>query len=175
MTSTRPRSSSLSSHALEHDACGVGFVANLHGQRTHELVLKGIEALIHLEHRGACGCDPESGDGAGVLVHIPHEFLSEACGGLRIKLPEPGRYGAGMVFLPPNPSYRKLGKSLLEHACRSAGLKVLGWRDVPVNERYCGRVSRSTRPHIAQAFVKPEREMTEDELERHLYLARKVA
>jgi glutamate synthase domain-containing protein 2/glutamate synthase domain-containing protein 1/glutamate synthase domain-containing protein 3 len=171
----RPTQPTPSLEQRERDACGVGFVARIDGKRTHELVEKGIEALIHLEHRGACGCDPETGDGAGVTVHIPHEFLEDACGKLGFRLPQPGGYGAGMVFLPVAASLRQRGTRLLEKAISESGLKLLGWRDVPVDERHCGRVAQSTRPHIAQIFVVPEREISQDELERRLFVARRVA
>ncbi|MFP6625648.1 MAG: glutamate synthase large subunit [Deltaproteobacteria bacterium] len=159
----------------EHDACGVGFVANISGKRTHELVLQGIETLEHLEHRGACGCDPDSGDGAGLLVQIPHEFLSATCGDLGFDLPAPGSYGAGMVFLPPTRTELVATRALLEAAGEEAGLETLGWRDLPIDEQHCGRMSLSTRPHLAQVFMKPRQDMDEDSLERRLYLARKIA
>jgi len=173
--SRRPHPLSLSAGQPERDACGVGFIASIKGERTHNLVEKGLEALIRLEHRGACGCDPESGDGAGILVHLPHEFFAAVCGEAKIKLPEPGKYGAGMVFLPPSASAQSKARKLLDKAVTEAGLSVLGWRDVPIDEEHCGRVSLSTRPHIAQIFVAPTSEIDEDALERRLFLARKIA
>jgi len=167
--------SSLAYGQAERDACGVGFVANISGERTQDLVAKGIETLICLEHRGAVGSDPESGDGAGIIVHIPHEFLAEACGDAGMQLPEPGAYGAGMVFLPTSASQLQRGQKMLERAAREVGLEVIGWRSVPTDERHCGRVSLSTMPHIAQVFLRPTEKMDEDELERRLYMARKVA
>jgi glutamate synthase domain-containing protein 1 len=172
---SRNRPLSLFDPTDERDACGVGFVANIKGERSHDIVAKGIEALIHLEHRGACGCDPETGDGAGLLVHLPHEFFARECAKKGIRLPEPGRYGAGMVFLPPDRSYQELCRRMLEHSLHAAGLWVLGWRDVPIDERHCGRLALSTRPHIAQIFVMSETPLDEDALERKLYAARKAA
>jgi glutamate synthase (NADPH/NADH) large chain len=166
----------LSDYQRERDACGVGFVANIKGDRTHDLVRKGLLALEHLEHRGACGCDPESGDGAGAIVHIPHELFAQTCGEQGIKLPEPGGYGVGMVFLPPSADPLRRARKLLEDAVVRAGLEVLGWRDVPVDLAFCGKVSQSTKPHIAQIFVGPgKQKLDEDTLERRLYAARRIA
>ncbi|MEE8312547.1 MAG: glutamate synthase large subunit [Candidatus Binatia bacterium] len=166
----------LSDHERERDACGVGFVANIKAERSHELVQKGLLALEHLEHRGACGCDPESGDGAGAILHIPHDLFAEVCGDAAIKLPEPGAYGVGMVFLPPSADALKRAKALLEESVTRSGLEVLGWRDVPVDLRHCGKVSQSTKPHIAQIFVGRGKEnLDEDALERRLYVVRRIA
>lgn len=166
----------LSDYQRERDACGVGFVANIKGERTHDLVTKGLLALEHLEHRGACGCDPESGDGAGAIVHVPHEFFAEVCGDAGIKLPEPGAYGVGMVFLPPSADALKQARKLLEEAVARSGLEVLGWRDVPIDERFCGKVSMSTKPHIAQIFIGCGKEkLDEDALERRLYVVRRIS
>ena len=159
----------------ERDACGVGFVANIDGSRSHKLVLQGIEALEHLEHRGACGCDPLSGDGAGLLVQIPHDFLAARVEETGVKLPERGRYGVGMVFLPVAAAERSRAKQLLEASLSEAGLRTLAWRDVPADEQHCGQLSLETRPHIAQVFAEPVSDMDEDDLERRLYLARKIA
>ena len=163
---------SLYSPDNEHDACGVGFVAQISGERTHDIVSKGIETLIRLEHRGACGCDPDSGDGAGILMQIPHELLAEVSG---LSLPESGKYGAGMVFLPPEEPALGQARSLLEQACNEAGLDTLGWREVPTDDKHCGWLSLSTKPAIEQIFVVPRNEIDDEALERRLYVARKVA
>ena len=160
----------------EHDSCGVGFVANSSGERTHKIILDGIEALERLEHRGACGCDPESGDGAGILLQIPHEFLEAACRDQGIRLPPRGTYGAGMVFLPNDPTLRTHAKALLDQAAGELGLHCLGWREVPVDESYCGHIARRGKPHIEQVFYGPPGDPIEpDQLERKLYIARKLA
>src|SRR6201984_1208667 len=91
---------------FEHDACGMGFIVNLDGQKSHEVIRKGIEILINLAHRGACGCDPETGDGAGILIEIPPACFVRECAGLGFSLPEPGTYGVGMIFLPVEPKQR---------------------------------------------------------------------
>jgi len=98
----------------EHDACGIGFVANIKGQKSHDIIVKGIQVLINLTHRGACGCDPETGDGAGVLIQIPHELFTRECRKLGFQLPARGEYGAGFVFLPVEPRQRLLCEGIVE-------------------------------------------------------------
>src|SRR5881394_2835151 len=95
-----PRAQGLYSPENGHDACGIGFIADIEGRKSHEIVLKGIQILINLTHRGACGCDPQTGDGAGILIQIPHEFFARECSSLGFALPDPGAYGVGMMFLP---------------------------------------------------------------------------
>ena len=159
----------------EHDACGLGFVVNIKGEQSHEIILKGIEILINLAHRGACGCDPETGDGAGILIQIPHKFFARECAALGFTLPPAGEYGVGMVFLPVEPSHRLLAEGILERIAREEGLTVLGWRDTPVNADAIGRVARASQPYIEQIFIAGAPGMTEDQLERKLYVIRKRA
>jgi glutamate synthase (NADPH) large chain len=137
----------------EHDACGLGFVVNIKGEQSHDIILKGIEILINLTHRGACGCDPETGDGAGILIQIPHKFFARECASLGFTLPPPGEYGVGMVFLPVEPSNRLLAEGILERIAREEGLTVLGWRDTPVNADAIGRIARASQPYIEQIFI----------------------
>src|SRR5215469_4731466 len=125
-----PAAQGLYHPSHEHDACGMGFIVNLAGARSQEIVRKGIEILVNLTHRGACGCDPETGDGAGILIQIPHEFF---VGELEFRLPAPGTYGVGMMFLPVDARERLICEGIVEHAAREQGLAVLGWRDTPVN------------------------------------------
>ena len=106
-TTVSPQSQGLYDPAHEHDACGVGFVADLKGRKTHAIVEKAIEVLLNLEHRGACGCEKNTGDGAGILLQTPHQFLKKVCGETGIDLPEYGRYGVGMVFLPVDANSRR--------------------------------------------------------------------
>jgi glutamate synthase (NADPH) large chain len=159
----------------EHDNCGVGFVANIEGNKSHDIVLKGIQILINLTHRGACGCDPQTGDGAGVLIQIPHSFFERECARLGFTLPAPGEYGVGMVFLPVDPQEQILCQGVLEKIAREHGLTVLGWRDTPINGDMIGRVARNTQPYIQQFFVRRGPEMDQDALERKLYVVRKQA
>jgi glutamate synthase (NADPH/NADH) large chain len=159
----------------EHDACGVGFVANIEGKKSHEIVMKGVQILINLTHRGACGCDPETGDGAGILIQIPHVFFDRECARLGFSLPAPGEYGVGMVFLPVDPQERLLCEGILEKAAKEQGLSVLGWRDTPINGNTIGRLARNAQPYIEQIFIRRGRDMDQDTLERKLYVARKQA
>jgi glutamate synthase domain-containing protein 2/glutamate synthase domain-containing protein 1/glutamate synthase domain-containing protein 3 len=159
----------------EHDGCGIGFVANIEGRKSHDIVLKGIQILINLTHRGACGCDPETGDGAGVLIQIPHSFFERECASLGFSLPPPGEYGVGMVFLPVDPHERILCEGLLEKIAAEEGLAVLGWRDTPINGNTIGRLARNTQPYIEQIFIRRAPGMDQDALERKLYVVRKRA
>ncbi|MGH9431514.1 MAG: glutamate synthase large subunit [Terriglobia bacterium] len=159
----------------EHDACGVGFVANIEGRKSHDIVAKGIQILVNLNHRGACGCDPETGDGAGVLIQIPHAFFDRECSRLGFRLPAPGEYGVGMVFLPVGRKERVLCEGILEKIASEEGLSVLGWRDTPLDGNSIGRLARNSQPYIEQVFVRRAAEMDQDALERKLYVVRKRA
>ncbi len=159
----------------EHDACGMGFVVDLHGNKSHEIIRKGIEILVNLTHRGACGCDPETGDGAGILIQIPHEFFERECREIGFSLPEPGGYGVGMMFLPVEPQQRLMCEGIVERIAREEGLTVLGWRDTPINSDAIGRTARATQPYIEQVFLRGAHDATQDELERTLYLVRRRA
>ena len=138
---------------FEHDSCGVGFVVNLNGVKSHLIINQGLEVLSNLAHRGACGCDPETGDGAGILVQIPDEFFREKCGDIGFKLPPSGDYGVAMVFLPQDDNNRKPLEDLLEKVVIEEGLSFLGWRTVPVNNKAIGSLARESEPIIRQLFV----------------------
>jgi glutamate synthase (NADPH/NADH) large chain len=170
-----PAAQGLYDPGLERDACGIGFVADIKGRRSHELVLKGIQILLNLSHRGACGCDPETGDGAGVLIQIPHEFFARECAKLGFALPIPGEYGVGMVFLPVERHERLICEGILERIVREEGLAVLGWRDTPIDADSIGRIARVSQPYIEQLFVRRALDMDQDTLERKLYVVRKRA
>jgi glutamate synthase domain-containing protein 2/glutamate synthase domain-containing protein 1/glutamate synthase domain-containing protein 3 len=159
----------------EHDACGMGFVVDLNGIKSHEIIRKGIEILVNLTHRGACGCDPETGDGAGILIQIPHEFFERKCRDFGFSLPEPGGYGVGMMFLPVEPQQRLMCEGIVERIAREEGLAVLGWRDTPLNSDAIGRTARATQPYIEQVFLRGAHDLTQDELERVLYVVRRRA
>ncbi len=136
--------------SYEHDACGVGFVADLSGRRSHDTVAKGLAVLRNLEHRGAKGSDPDTGDGAGILTQIPDRFFREVTG---FALPEPGAYAAGTVFLSRSAPDRAAAIEAIERIAAQEGLTVLGWRDVPVDPSFCGLGARAVMPHLAQLFV----------------------
>jgi glutamate synthase (ferredoxin) len=128
-----------------------------------------------LTHRGACGCDPETGDGAGILIQIPHSFFARECASLGFTLPNPGEYGVGMVFLPVDRQERIICEGILEKAAKQEGLTVLGWRDTPINGNSIGRLARSSQPYIEQIFLRRGKNMDQDALERKLYVVRKRA
>jgi glutamate synthase domain-containing protein 2/glutamate synthase domain-containing protein 1/glutamate synthase domain-containing protein 3 len=170
-----PPAQGLYNPAHEHDACGIGFVANISGHRTHDIIRQGIQVLLNLTHRGACGCDPETGDGAGILIQIPHKFFARECEKLGFILPEPGTYGIGMTFLPVEKHPRLQCEGILERIVREEGLNVLGWRDTPVQASAIGRVARASQPYIQQIFVGCGAGVDEDAFERKLYVVRKRA
>ena len=170
-----PPAQGLYHPAHEHDACGMGFVASLRGEKSHSIIQQGIQVLISLTHRGACGCDPETGDGAGVLIQIPHKFFARECAHLKIKLPAPGAYAVGMTFLPVERHQRLQCEGILERIVEEEGLEVLGWRDTPVDGAAVGRVARVSQPYIQQIFVGCPADLDEDSFERKLYVVRKRA
>ncbi|HET9929053.1 MAG TPA: glutamate synthase central domain-containing protein, partial [Polyangiaceae bacterium] len=159
---------------FEHDACGVGFVANIKGEASHDIVKKGVDILLNLVHRGACGCDPLTGDGAGILLQVSHAFFRRECDKAGIDLPEAGRYGVGNVFLPRDKTQRRRCQEILEDKISGTGQKLLGWRNVHVNEDALGPLARASVPVIRQVFVGST---TEDEasFERKLFVIRKWA
>src|SRR3954454_7872522 len=170
-----PPAQGLYDPANEHDACGIGFVASIKGNKSHDIIRKGIRVLLNLAHRGACGCDPETGDGAGVLIQIPHQFFARECAKLGFTLPEPGSYAVAMVFLPVEKHGRLQCEGVLERIIRGEGLTLLGWRDTPVYASAIGRVARGSQPYIQQVFVGCPSGLEEDAFERKLYVVRKRA
>ncbi|HIA14775.1 MAG TPA: glutamate synthase large subunit [Nitrospirales bacterium] len=157
---------------FEKDACGIGFVANIKGVRSHEIVRQGLEVLDNLTHRGAQGCDPCTGDGAGILLQIPHEFFIRACVDVGIRLPGAGEYGVGMLFLPQDPAARHQCETLVEQMIDEEGQRLLGWRDVPLKESGIGEVARRTQPAIRQVFIARDM-LNEAQFERKLYVIRR--
>ena len=170
-----PQRIGLYDSRYEHDACGMGFIVDLKGEKSHGIVRQGIEILINLTHRGACGCDPLTGDGAGILIQIPHEFFARECAALGFSLPEAGAYGVGMMFLPVEPQQRLICEGIVERIAREEGLTVLGWRDTPVNGDAIGRTARASQPYIEQVFLRGEPDLTQDQLERKLFVLRRRA
>jgi len=168
-----PPAQGLYDPAHEHDACGIGFVASISGEKSHDIIRKGIQVLLNLAHRGACGCDPETGDGAGVLIQIPHKFFARECEKLGFRLPKPGGYAVGMTFLPVEKHQRLQCEGILERIIKEEGLKLLGWRDTPVYASAIGRVARASQPYIQQVFVACAPGMDEAAFERKLYVVRK--
>ena len=130
-----PEKQGLYDPQFEHDSCGVGFIADMNGNKTHAIVRKALQVLINLEHRGAKGCEVNTGDGAGITMQVPDKFLRAEAKKLGISLPEAGRYGVGMVFLPRDPDSRRRCEELFEACVVQTGQKVLGWRDVPADRK----------------------------------------
>ncbi|MGO1242527.1 glutamate synthase large subunit [Sphingobacterium sp. JB170] len=160
---------------FEHDACGVGFVAHIKGKKSHQQVKDALTMLENMEHRGACGCDPESGDGAGIMIQVPHEFLWEECINLGIQLEEPGYYGTGMLFLPKEEEINTICRDLIIRATEDRGMKFLGFRDVPVNREGIGVTALSAEPEIVQFFVsRPDGVSTTEDFERKLFVLRRL-
>ncbi len=157
----------------EHDACGMGFVASIEGRKHHDIILKGIEVLTNLAHRGACGCDPETGDGAGVLIQIPHQFFARECPKFGFNLPPVGEYAVGMIFLPVGKPQRLLCEGTFERVLGEEGLTLLGWRSLPVNSDAIGRDARGSQPYIRQVFIARPADLSEEVFERRLYVFRK--
>ena len=173
-TNGGPHSQGLYDPAHEHDACGVGFVADLKGRKTHAIIQKGIEVLLNLEHRGACGCEKNTGDGAGILLQTPHRFLKKVCAQAGIDLPEYGHYGVGMVFLPVDPMSRRQCEETFETIVREEGQQVLGWRAVPTDDSPIGPTAKAAEPVIKQIFIGRGDGFSDDlAFERKLFIIRK--
>ncbi len=161
--------------SMEHDACGMGFVADIKGRKSRSIIDKGLQMLKNLEHRGAVGADPATGDGAGVLIQMPHDFMKKVAKQAGIKLPPEGRYGVGMMFLPQNAILRKSVENIIEKIVIDENQDFLGWRSVPVDPSVPGTGSRATQPYIKQCFIGANDKIkTQDEFERKLYLIRRI-
>ncbi len=167
-----PPKQGLYDPVMEKDNCGVGFIAHIKGQRTHSIIQQGIQILANLHHRGAVGADPNTGDGAGILIQIPHAFLAKKATELGFNLPDAGDYGVGMIFLPQEPNARYYCEGVCERVLEAEGLELIGWRDVPQHAEACGLTASGTRPMVHQLFVK-KGNRTADEFERKLYIVRK--
>ena len=148
-----PRAQGLYDPRFEHDSCGVGFVVNIKGERSHKLVRQAFEVLINLLHRGACGCEANTGDGAGMLLQLPHKFFRKAASAAGFDLPEPGAYGVGMVFLPRDAGERRLVEEAFGRIVAEEGQGLLGWRDVPADSAHLGATAKSGEPVIRQIFI----------------------
>jgi len=158
----------------EHDACGVGFVAHIKGEKSHDLIRQGLQILLNLDHRGAVGADPLAGDGAGILIQIPDLFFRAVCTPLGIVLPSAGRYGVGMAFLPQRQAARAACETMIERIIESEGQRVLGWRDVPVDHAGLGATVLATEPFVRQLFIgRGPRTRDQDTFERKLFVIRK--
>jgi glutamate synthase (NADPH) large chain len=164
-----PKSQGMYDPINEHDACGIGFVAHIKGHKSHEIIERGLTILLNMDHRGATSADNKTGDGAGILMQLPHDFfLSQG-----IAVPEQGKYGTGLVFLPVNEEEASYCVEVLNRFVESEGLQLICWRDVPIDSSVIGEIAKRTEPRISQIFVKGNDE--QDTIERKLYLVRKQA
>src|SRR5262245_7730954 len=157
-----PAKAGLYDPQFEHEACGIGFVVDIKGRKSHRIVQQAIEVLENLDHRGACGCENNTGDGAGVLLQTPHKFLAEAAKKARIALPEAGQYACGLVFLPRDPTKRRKLEEKFGHIIQSVGLTLLGWRSVPTDSSSLGDTARMSEPFMRQVFVGRGPELSDD-------------
>ena len=158
----------------EHDSCGVGFVAHIKGQRTHQLVDQGLTAVEHLAHRGATGSEENTGDGAGVLIQIPHEFFQPECAALGFTLPEAGRYGVGAFFASRDEQARSQAMELFKTIVEDEGQEVLGWRRTPTNNASVGTTAKAAEPEMYHVFIERGEAVADDDaFERKLYVIRR--
>ncbi|MEZ4842217.1 MAG: hypothetical protein R2821_12090 [Flavobacteriaceae bacterium] len=158
---------------FERDNCGAGFICNLKGEKSHQIIHNALEILVKLEHRGAVSADGRTGDGAGILIDIPHKFFKRVCG---FNLPESGEYAVGMVFLPRSYNQSNYCISIFEDEIKKQDLEILGWRDVPVDTSNLGKIASKTEPKIKQVFVKKNsKQLTDIQFNAKLYAARKIA
>ncbi len=170
-----PPAQGLYDPANEHDSCGVGFIADLKGRKSHQIVSDALEILANLEHRGAVGADPLAGDGAGILIQIPHDFLKEECKKLGFTLPPTGRYAVGNIFMPRDERLREHCERVWTRILKEEGLELLGWRSVPVDNSSLSEMVKATEPVHRQIFIgRPSTILDQDDFERSLYLTRKI-
>ncbi|HZD91217.1 MAG TPA: glutamate synthase subunit alpha, partial [Pseudolabrys sp.] len=169
-----PAARGLYDPALDKDSCGVGFVANIKGVKSHQIIEDGLRILCNLEHRGAVGADPRMGDGAGILVQIPHQFFAKEAKRLGFKLPKPGEYAVGQLFMPRDSHWRSIIRDIYEEMIAREGLTLIGWRDVPTDNSTLGESVKPTEPVHQQVFIGMDtQKFDEDGFERRLYLLRK--
>lgn len=169
-----PEKQGLYDPQFEHDNCGMGFLVHLKGKRSHKLVRDGIKALINLDHRGACGCEVNTGDGAGILIQIPDAFLRAKCSELGFELPEAGKYGVGCFFMSRDPAQQEVAKAHFEKLIAEEGQKFLGWRILATDNSMLGATSKAAEPVVAHVFVGwGENIKDADHFERKLFVIRR--
>jgi glutamate synthase (ferredoxin) len=171
-----PKKQGLYDPQFEHDACGTGFIVHVKGHRSHQIVSDALQVLNHLTHRGACGCEANTGDGAGILIQLPHNFFKDVVSDAGFTLPAPGEYGVAMMFLPTDAAVRKECEKRFEQIVQEEGQKFLGWRTVLTNNSTLGNTARAAEPVVRQAFVARDPKLKDDlAFERKLYVIRKLA
>ncbi len=159
--------------SMEHDSCGIGFVAHLKGEKSHDIIEDAIQMLENMEHRGGCGCEPETGDGAGIMFQLPHEFFVSECKKIGIELPEFGKYAVGQIFFPSNKSVRDECREILNKHIDELGFELLGYREVPTVNEHIGLTAKSLEPKTEQVFVRHKNIKDRTEFERKLYVLKK--
>lgn len=173
---TSPLKQGLYDPQFEHDACGVGFVVQMKGKPSHAIVEQALTILLNLDHRGAVGAEPNTGDGAGILMQLPHTFMQKVAAAEGLTLPEPGQYGVGMIYSSPDPAIRQQSRQLFEQVAAQEGQKVLGWRDVPTDNSSLGATAQASEPFMEQVFIHRSADLADDlAFERKLYVIRKQA
>ncbi len=169
-----PEAQGLYDPALDKDSCGVGFIADIKGRKSRQIIEDGLRILCNLEHRGAVGADPRMGDGAGILVQIPHAFFAKEAKRIGFNLPKPGEYAVGQLFMPTDHNWRQIIRDIYAEMIDREGLTLLGWRDVPTDNSTLGQSVKPTEPVHMQVFIgKGKKKLDEDEFERRLYVLRK--
>lgn len=175
MTNTHNKPRGMYRAEFEHDSCGIGFVTNLKGKKSHNIIENALTMLTCMEHRGGTGFDIKSGDGAGILIQIPHDFLVAEAKDLNISLPTEGDYGVGMIFFPSEPGQVEKCRQVLNEAMQELGLKLLGYRPVPADNSMLGAAALRTEPQIEQIFIQKPDGLTTQDFERNLFILRKFA
>lgn len=172
-----PEKQGLYDPQFEHDACGVGFVCQMKGKRSHDIIQQALTILVNLDHRGACGCEANTGDGAGILLQLPHQFLAKVAAQSGISsLPKPGQYGVGMLYVSPDVKTRTASEKTFEEIVKSQGLTVLGWRTVPTDNSSLGQTAIKSEPCVRQVFVaRCDKCATDQDFERKLFIIAKQA
>jgi len=169
-----PSQQGLYDPQFEHDACGVGFIVHKTGKKSHLIIEQALTILLNLDHRGGFGSEPNSGDGAGILVQIPDKFMEKVAKTNNIELPTVGNYGVGMIYSSPDPIVRQKSREILEKVANEEGQKILGWRDVPTSNESLGDTAKSSEPFVEQVFVERSKDLLDDlAFERKLYVIRK--
>jgi glutamate synthase (NADPH/NADH) large chain len=162
--------------SFEHDACGIGFVANIKGHKSHQIISDALTILENMEHRGACGCENNSGDGAGIMIQTPHEFFFDECIRLGIQLPTFGKYGVGVLFFPRDIRLKEECRDIFNRAAEKLGLEILTYRKVPVNPADIGPTALSVEPEMEQVFIaSPDSILSPEAFERKLFVLRNYA
>jgi glutamate synthase (NADPH/NADH) large chain len=173
MNNLSKKSEGLYRSEFEHDSCGIGFVANLKGKKSHDIIENALTMLSCMEHRGGTGFDVKRGDGAGILIQIPDDFLRQETASLGFNLPAAGDYGVGMIFFPPDSNLGEACRDILNTNIEKLGLDLLGYRKVPGDNSMLGQASLDTEPNIEQVFIAKPAQLTAQEFERKLFVLRK--